>query len=101
MDYQKVKPTRDHILVKVEKPPKVQTSKSGIILNTSTKRPECKGEVLAVGTGRYLNNGEHLPIHIDVGNTVLFYDYAGVIIEDTETATYMLLKENDVLAILK
>lgn len=101
MDYKKIKPTRDHLLVKVQKPPKIQETKSGLILSTSTQKPECKGEVIAVGTGRYLNNGKHLPIHIDVGNTVLFYAYAGVIIEDSETTLYMLLKENDVLAIIK
>lgn len=101
MDYQKIKPTRDHLLVKIEKQPKEQKSKSGLIITTVSKKPECKGEVVAVGTGRYLNTGELLPISVEVGNTVLFYDYAGVIIGEDNTATYLLIKENDIFAILK
>ena len=96
-----VKPLRDHLLVKVDKPPKEKRTQSGLILNVSTSKPECKGEVIAVGQGRYLNNGNLLPISIEVGNTVLFYDYAGVIIDEDATAIYLLIKENDVFAILK
>ena len=58
------------------------------------------GEVIAVGDGRVLNNGEVLPFSVKVGEKVLYNKYAGSeVILDTEK--YLIIKETDILAIVK
>lgn len=98
----KIRPTRDHVVVRVEivKPSECKTA-SGIILGTKETKPKCRGIVEAVGSGRVLNNGERLPMEVSVGDTIIFYDYVGVVVERTDDHLLLLIKENDIIAILK
>jgi chaperonin GroES len=68
-----LQPLEDHILIK---PLQTETtSKSGIILPENKEKPH-KGEVVAVGAGKILDNGNRSPIDVQVGDVVYFTQYA-------------------------
>ena len=94
----KINPIRDHIVVKrIEKKEK---KVGGIIIPDTAKEKPLTAEVIAVGSGRVLENGKTLPLEIKVGQKVIVGKYAGsdVKIDDTE---YVILREDDVLGIVK
>lgn len=98
----KIMPSRDHVLVVIEVPKTGEVkTKSGIVLHSTKQKPQCIGTVEAVGTGRILNNGSHVPMSVEVGNKVLFYDYVGTIVEQTNDVIRLLIKENDIMAIIE
>ena len=95
----KLKPLYDKIVVKVEESKEQRTASGIIIPDTAQEKPQV-GEVIAVGEGRLLQNGEVKPLKVKVGDHVVFNRYAGteVILEDD---TYLILSEDEVLAILE
>lgn len=94
----KLKPLGDRIVVQViEREEKTQ---SGIYLpDTAQEKPQ-EGKVVAVGSGRLLQNGERVPLSLKVGDRVIFAKYAGteVKVDGTE---YLIMSENDVLAVVE
>jgi len=93
----KYKPLNDHILVKPIRSDEV--SKAGIILpDTVDKEKPEKGEVVAIGEGKLLENGQRVPISLKVGDKVIFKKYAPD--EVPGEKDLMIIKEEDVLAII-
>lgn len=91
-----LKPLTDHLIIKSLK----QEDKSGIALPESEKEKKSgKGEVMAVGPGRTLDNGNKLPMSINVGDKILFRQYAGDEIKEGGEE-YLIITESDVLAII-
>ena len=94
-----LKPLSNHVIVK----PAVQeeVTKSGIVLpDTADKeRPE-KGEVIAVGPGKIRDNGQLSPMSLKVGNQVVFKKYSPDDIK-IDNEEYLVINENDILAILE
>jgi chaperonin GroES len=64
----------DHILVEPTK--EESTTASGIILPSDDKEKPSKGTVIAVGTGKILDNGQRGPMDVSVGDTVYFTKYS-------------------------
>ncbi|NLY88546.1 MAG: co-chaperone GroES [Firmicutes bacterium] len=93
----KIQPLGERIVLKVME--SEEKTKSGIVLPDSAKEKPHMGKVLAVGTGRVLENGERLPLEVKEGDTVLFAKYAGTEVK-LDGEEYMVIKENDVLAIV-
>ena len=94
----KVRPLHDRILVKrVEEEKK---SKGGIIIpDTAQEKPQ-EGRVIAVGTGRVLEDGSVRPLDVKKGDRILFGKYSGSEIKiDGEEHT--ILREDDVLAVVE
>ncbi len=92
-----IKPLADRIALKLI--PSEETTASGIVLPDSAKEKPQKGEVLAVGSGRVLENGTRMPSEVKVGDIVLFSKYSGM--EHTINGEKVLiLAERDLLAIL-
>lgn len=96
-----IKPTQDNIIIKLPKVDKEQVTKSGIVIANAAKQdmPE-KGTVVAIGTGRMLANGTVISPEVQVGDEVIFNKFAGTKITSEENEL-LLIKENDVLAIIK
>ena len=95
----KLKPLHDNVVVK---PSSVEEmTKSGIVLpeTASKERPE-RGEVVAVGPGKRLDNGEIAPISLKVGDKVMFKKYSPDEIK-IDNEEYLLISESDILAILE
>ena len=92
-----LKPLGDRLIVKpVEEE---ETTASGIVLPDTAKEKPQEGRVLAVGTGRVLDNGNTLPVSVKVGDRILYSKYSGseIKLEGTE---YLIISEKDVLAIV-
>ncbi len=92
-------PLGDKVLLQKEK--KQKESPSGFVLpDTSSQERGLRGKVVAVGSGRLLDNGEMVPVAVKKGDTVLFASYGGeeVKIDGTE---YHLVREDQLLAIIK
>src|SRR5947199_130472 len=71
----KVRPLHDRLLVRrIEES---ETAKGGIIIPDTAKEKPQKGEVLAIGNGKILENGTKLPLDVKVGNKILFGKYTG------------------------
>ncbi|WP_418467248.1 co-chaperone GroES, partial [Dialister hominis] len=66
--------------------------------DTAQKKSQ-KGTVIAIGSGKMLDNGVRTPFEVKVGDRVLLAKYSGVDIEE-EGENYLLLSERDILAIL-
>ena len=93
----KLRPLYDRIVVKrLEEDEVVQ---SGIIIPDSAKEKPQRGEVLAIGQGKRLDNGRIVALDVKVGDRVLFGKYSGneIKIDDEEC---LILREDDVLGVL-
>jgi chaperonin GroES len=92
-----VRPLRDRVLVK-----RIEQSEEkvgGIIVPDTAKEKPQQAEVVAVGSGRILENGERVPMTLKAGDKVLIGKWSGtdVKIDDQE---YLILKEDEILGIL-
>jgi chaperonin GroES len=94
----KLKPLGDRIVVKVLN--QEETTKGGIVIPDTAKEKPQEGEVIAVGTGKVLENGQKLPLEVKIGDKVLFSKYGGTEVK-VEGEEYLILSERDVLAILE
>lgn len=92
-----LKPLADRVLVKVDE--EETKTKGGILIPDTAQKKSQKGTVMAIGSGKVLDNGTCLPFEVKVGDHVLFAKYSGVDI-DEDGEKYLLLAERDILAIL-
>ena len=93
----KVRPLHDRILVKrIEEK---ETKKGGIIIPDTAKEKPQEGEVIAAGMGKILEDGTKVALEVKAGDRVLFGKYAGSEIR-LDDQDYLILREDDVLAIL-
>lgn len=93
-----IKPLGDRVVVKAL--PQEEKTKSGIVLPDTAKEKPQQGEVVAVGPGRMLENGQRATLDVKAGDKVFFSKYAGneVKLEDQE---YLILREMDILAVIE
>ena len=91
-----LRPLGDRIVVKPGKEEEV--TRGGIVLPDSAKKRPREGEVLAVGPGKLLENGERAPVEVSVGDTVIYSEYGGTTIEIGDDE-YVILDEGSVLAV--
>jgi chaperonin GroES len=93
----KVRPLHDRLLVRrIEE---TETAKGGIIIPDTAKEKPQKGEVLAVGNGKILENGTKVPLDVKVGDKILFGKYSGTDIK-IDGEEVLILREDEVLAIV-
>jgi len=94
----KIRPLQDRIIVKrVEGEEK---TKGGIIIPDSAKEKPMEGKVIAVGSGKILENGERAKPEVKEGDRVLFGKYAGTEVK-IEGEEHLILKEDDILGIIE
>ncbi|NLY73722.1 MAG: co-chaperone GroES [Firmicutes bacterium] len=93
----KITPLGERIVIKVLE--SEERTKSGILIPDTAKEKPQMGEVIAVGSGRVLENGQKIALELKVGDKVLFAKYAGTEVK-LDGEEYMVLKESDVLAIV-
>ena len=92
----KLKPLGDRLIVKPLD--EEETTASGIVLPDTAKEKPQKGEVLAVGDGRWDEDGDkRIPLDVAEGDTVLYSKYGGTEVE-VEGEDLLVLRESDVLA---
>jgi chaperonin GroES len=93
----KFRPLHDRILVK--RAEREEKSKGGIILPETAKEKPLEAEIMAVGTGRRMPDGSLRPLDVKVGDRCLFGKYSGDEVK-FDGEEYLILREDDVLAVL-
>ena len=96
MSMKKIKPLGDRIVVKRKE---AKTSKGGILLPEAAQEKPRQGEVIAVGPGKANEKGKISSLDLKVGQDILFSSYAGTEYK-TEDGDFLILSEDDVLAVL-
>lgn len=95
---QNLRPIGDKVVVEVIDEP--LTTASGLVLPDTAKEKSQRGKVIAVGSGKLLDNGTREPIEVNVGDTVLFAKYGGTEVE-LGGQELMILSQRDIHAILE
>ena len=94
-----IKPLEDRIVVKPLDAE--QTTASGLVIPDTAKEKPQEGEVLAVGPGRFDDEGEkRIPLDVRVGDTVLYSKYGGTEVKYSGEE-YLILSARDVLAVIE
>jgi chaperonin GroES len=92
-----VKPLRDRVLVRrIEEE---QQKVGGIIIPDSAKEKPTQAEVVAVGSGRVLEDGKKVPLDLKAGDKVLIGKWSGSEVK-IDGEEYLILKEDEILGIL-
>jgi chaperonin GroES len=92
-----IRPLHDRVLVRrIEEQ---ETVRGGIIIPDTAKEKPQQGEVIAVGSGKLLENGERVPIDVKAGDRILFTKYSG---SDIRVAgeEYLIVREDEILGVL-
>ncbi len=92
-----LRPLGDRVIV--EPAAKEEKTASGIVLPDTAKEKPQEGIIVAVGTGR-LEDGKRVPLDVREGEKVIYSKYAGTEVKYGEKE-YLILKENDILAIIE
>ena len=94
----KIRPLQDRVIVK--RMEEERTSAGGIVIPDSAAEKPIKGEVIAVGTGKILDNGEKRPVDLKIGDKVLFGKYSGteVKVNDEEL---LVMREDDIMGVIE
>ena len=93
-----IQPLEDKILVEANEAE--TTTASGIVIPDTAKEKPQEGKVLAVGPGRYDDNGKRIPIDVVEGDVVIYSKYGGTEVK-YDGEEYLLLSARDVLAIVE
>src|SRR5437588_10705446 len=92
-----LRPLHDRVLIRrIEEQ---ETVRGGIIIPDTAKEKSQEGEVVAVGTGKTLENGSVTPLEVKQGDRILFGKYSGTEIK-LENQDYLILREDEIVGIL-
>jgi chaperonin GroES len=94
-----IRPLHDRVVVRRQE--EEATSAGGIVLPGSAKEKPNQGEVIAVGNGRILDNGDLRPVDVKVGDVVVFGKYAGSDTIEVDGEELIILSESDIKAVVK
>ncbi|MBV8046600.1 MAG: co-chaperone GroES [Paludibacterium sp.] len=93
-----IRPLHDRVVIK--RLEAEEKTASGIVLPGSAAEKPDMGEVVAVGNGKILENGERRPLELKVGNKVIFGKYSGQTVK-IDGDEVLVMREEDVMAIVE
>jgi chaperonin GroES len=93
----KIRPLHDRVVIK--RTEEDTTSAGGIVIPDSATEKPSKGEVVAVGNGKMLENGEVRKLDLKVGDKVLFGKYSGTEVK-VDDDDLLVMREDDIMAII-
>jgi len=94
-----IQPLADRIIVKPLDAE--EKTKGGIVLPDTAKEKPQEGKVVAVGKGKKLENGSVQALDVKVDDRVLYGKYSGTEISTKDGEDYLIMREDDILAIVK
>ena len=94
-----IQPLGDRVLLKVLEAE--SKTKGGIVLPDTAKEKPQEGEVVATGKGKLNEDGKLKPLEVKAGDRVLFAKYSGTEVTTKDGEEYLIVKEEDILAIIK
>ncbi|MBP1948279.1 co-chaperone GroES [Virgibacillus litoralis] len=92
-----IKPLGDRVVIELVE--QEEKTASGIVLPDSAKEKPQEGNVVAVGSGRVTDNGEKVALEVSEGDRIIFSKFAGTEVKYSGTE-YLILRENDILAVV-
>ena len=92
-----MKPLGERVVIKVAESDE-KTAGGLYIPDTAKEKPQ-KGEVIAVGTGKLLDNGTRAQMEVKAGDKILFSKYSGTEVK-VDGEDYLIIRESDILAVL-
>ncbi|MGD8940258.1 MAG: co-chaperone GroES [Gammaproteobacteria bacterium] len=93
-----IRPLHDRVIVR--RMAEERTSPGGIVIPDSAAEKPIQGEVVAVGNGKVLDNGEVRPLEVKVGDKVLFSKYGGTEVK-IEGEDLLVLREDDITGVIE
>ena len=93
-----IRPLHDRVVVRRKE--EETTSPGGIVLPDSATEKPVQGEILAVGKGKILENGDVRPLDVKVGDTVLFGKYSGTEIK-IDGEEVLVMREEDIMGVIE
>lgn len=94
----KLRPVGDRVVVKPAA--REEVTRSGIVIPDTAKEKPQEGAVVAVGSGKLLDNGDRVPLELKAGDRVLFAKYGGTEFK-LDGEDLLVLRESDVLAVIE
>ena len=94
-----IQPLGDRVVIKSLEAE--EKTKGGIVLPDTAKEKPQEGKVVAVGKGKVLEDGKIQPLEVKVGDKVLYGKYSGTEVTTKEGEELLILREEDILAIIK
>jgi chaperonin GroES len=92
-----IRPLHDRVIIRRMEEEK--TSPGGIVIPDSATEKPIKGEVVAIGKGKILENGDVRPLDVKVGDTILFGKYSGTEVS-VDGEELLVMREDDITAIV-
>ena len=93
-----IRPLHDRVVIR--RLEEERTSAGGIVIpDTATEKP-IQGEVIAVGNGKILDNGENRPLDVKVGDRVLFGKYSGTEVK-LDGKDFLVMREDDIMGVVE
>ena len=93
-----IRPLYDRVVVRRKE--EEETSAGGIVLPGSAKEKPNQGEVVAVGDGKVLDNGDQRPLTVQVGDKIVFGQYAGSTVK-IDGEELLILSESEIFGVLE
>ena len=94
----KIRPLHDRVVIR--RTEEERTSPGGIVIPDAAAEKPIKGEVIAVGNGKLLDNGEVRPLDLKTGDNVLFGKYSGTEIK-VEGEEVVVMREDDIMGVIE
>ncbi|WP_174615772.1 co-chaperone GroES [Virgibacillus ihumii] len=92
-----IKPLGDRVVIELVE--QEEKTASGIVLPDSAKEKPQEGKVVATGSGKVTDNGEKVALEVKDGDRIIFSKFAGTEVK-YEGTEYLILRENDILAVI-
>ena len=93
-----IRPLQDRVVIR--RMEEERTSSGGIVLPDSATEKPVQGEVIAVGNGKVLDNGESRPLDVKVGDRVLFGKYSGTEVKINDE-DLLVMREDDIMGVIE
>jgi len=94
----KIRPLHDRVIVK--RMEGEEKTKGGIIIPDTAKEKPVEGKVIAVGSGKVLENGKKVPLQLKAGDRILFGKYSGTEVK-IDGEEHLIMREDDIIAIVE
>lgn len=94
----KLRPLHDRVIVKRQEEEK--TTAGGIVLPGSATEKPSQGEIVAVGEGKLLDNGQRQALNVKVGDKIIFGKYSGSEVK-IDGEEYIIMREDEIFAVVE
>jgi chaperonin GroES len=93
-----IRPLHDRVVIR--RLEEERTTAGGIVIPDSATEKPIQGEVIAVGKGKVLDNGEQRPLDVKVGDRILFGKYSGTEVK-LDGKDYLVMREDDIMGVIE